>query len=183
MSYGRGMGLILRPPTRTYGFRGMRYTYEPPTPRMPRVGLRWYQRMNGLGDATTGATVVPYTYGTQIPWTPSPVVDTTGTYNFGTLTPPPSDAAYSTQANLPLAPVASVGPSVMNYSPAALVPNPQQYANAAVALAAGLNPQVVAAAFPPQPAMPSWLTPTNMLLGGGLIFGLSMLMGGKKGRR
>lgn len=128
---------------------------------MPRLPDRRF-----IGDDSTDLTDLPL----------APVASV-GSSVYGTSY---SSPVYATGDNLPLAPVASVGPSVQNYSAAALAPNPLQYANAAAALAAGLNPQLVQAAFPPAPSIFS--QPLFWLVGAGLALVL-VIPGGTGGRR
>lgn len=127
---------------------------------MPRMPDRRF-----IGDDSTDLT--------DLPLAP---VSSVGPSVYGTSYPNP---VYATGDNLPLAPPASVGPSVQNYSAAALAPNPLQYANAAAALAAGLNPQLVQAAFPPVPAISST---TWLLLAAGVL-GVALISSGPGGRR
>lgn len=196
-----GMGVILRRPTRTTGFRGLRYTYEPPPPRMARVrrlGFGYYDRSLGyLGDAPvdTSYLLLPTDY-SNLPLPP----------------------AIGTPV-MPIGPVMATGADIISQmqQQAVIDQNPTDYVSPQSAIAAGLNPATVNAAwaaglarYPTQQAAiaagiaptvitqywaqsrsiaaspsttSSLLTPTNLLIGGGLLFGLSLLMHGGKGRR
>lgn len=86
---------------------------------------------------------------------------------------------------LPLAPPASVGPQVTNYSPAAVVPNPLNYANAATAIAAGIPASVANAAFAAQPASGIFgsISGNTLLLFGAGIAAFALIAGAGGGRR
>jgi hypothetical protein len=154
MSYGRGMGqhlgLILRPPTRTWGFRGLRFMYEPPTPRMSRVAR--LGRLRGLADSGYSDPVT----GEWIDTSTLP------------LTPP----SWSNIPLVPLAPAATPTPFTAYQTFPLAPPTPSNVP--LVPLPAPASAQM---------AMPSWLTPQNLLIGGGLILGFALLSGGGRRRR
>jgi hypothetical protein len=188
----RRLGLILRPPTHTYGFRGLRYIYEPPPPRMPRVGLRWYQpRLRGLGDSGYSDPVTGE-------W-----IDTSGQAAAGAIGPgiQPGDAYYLNQmrqqAVIDQNPLDYVSPqaainagldvTVVN---AAWARGLAKYATQQDAILAGIAPTAIvqfwqqSRAYVGAPSTTSTLlTPKNLMIGGGLLFGLALAFGGGKGKR
>lgn len=132
------------------------YLRNLPMPRRTRsMGrLRGLRRLgdSGYSDPTTGE------------W-----IDTSGQAAEGAVGPGIQPLPYSQPGDLfstdpitglPLAPVATAGPQMTNYSPAAVVPNPLSYATPALAIAAGIPAAQVNAAFAAQPqtGIPSmWL--------------------------
>jgi hypothetical protein len=169
MSYGRGMGLILRPPTRTWGFRGLRFLYQPPVPRMPRAGLRRLGRLgdSGYSDPTTGEWIDT----TNSPMTNAPA---------GVVTPDSIQVPQFYTAPSMLTPADTV-PVGQNYNPAiAALFNASPLQAAQMAINSAILPANALTA--PQIAAAPYLSSTTLLLGGAGILALFMFAGKKRGR-
>lgn len=157
MSYGRGMGLILRSPTRTWGFRGLRYTFEPPRPRVPRIyqfGRLGRLADSGYSDPTTGE------------W-----IDTSGQAAAGAIGPGIQPQPY-------------VAPSML--TPADTVPAGQNYNPAIDAyFAPSLAQKAAMALNSALPAgVPTLSTSSTVMLAGGGLLALVLISStGKRGRR
>jgi hypothetical protein len=190
MSYGRlnHMGLILRPPTRTTGFRGMGYIYQPPAPRMSRASR--LGRFRGMGDDSTDLSTLPLTppSWSNVPLMPLGPAVSTGSDILNQMQQQAVVDQNPTDYVSPQSAIAAgLNPAAVN---AAWAQGLAKYPTQQAAIAAGIAPTVItqlwqqSRAYSAAPATSSsFLTPTNLLIGGGLLFGLSLMMSGGKGRR
>jgi hypothetical protein len=168
MSYGRmggHLGLIIRRPTSAYGFRGLRYIYQPPPSRMPRFNR--LGRLGSLGDSG-------YSDPTTGEW-----IDTTGQAAAGAIGPGIQPQPYVAPSILTPADTVPVGknynPAIDAYFAPSLAQNAAMAINSALVPAGATAPQIAAA--------PAFSSSTVMWLGGGLLALLAISSTGKKGRR